>query len=102
MAIENARQAENMIKAVVFRGRKCLEEYFAKWRTYSKLMIAKRQLRNLHAQKEKSKAKVQSFLKNIDSFENERSNESRLHGNRKLTPIKTPSPTKATKTNSGM
>ena len=71
------------MRAVAFHSRKCLEGYFAKWRTYSKLMVAKRQLRDLQAQKEKSKAKVQTFLKNIESFENERNNESRLQGNRK-------------------
>ena len=65
MKIENARQQENNLKAVAFHGHKCLGEYFAKWRTYAKLMIAKRQLRDLQTQKEKSKAKVQTFLKNI-------------------------------------
>ena len=81
MKIENARQQENNMKAVAFHGHKCLGEYFAKWRTYAKLMIAKRQLRDLQTQKEKSKAKVQTFLKNIDSFENERNAESRLERN---------------------
>ena len=84
MEIENARQKENRMKAVAFHGHKCLGNYFAKWRTYAKLMIAKRQLRDLQAQKEKSKAKVQTFLKNIDSFENERHTESRLQNGRKL------------------
>ena len=101
MEIERARQKENIIKAVAFHSRKCQEEYFAKWRTYSKLMVAKRQLRDLHAQKEKSKAKVQSFLKNIDSFEQERNIESRLQAHRKQNPIIEKTPTKAIGTNNG-
>ena len=87
MEIENARQQENTMKALAFYGQKCLGEYFAKWRTYAKLMIAKRQLRDLQTQKEKSKAKVKTFLKNIDSFENERNTESRLQNHRKLKPL---------------
>ena len=93
MKIENARQQENTLKALAFYGQKCLGEYFAKWRTYAKLMIAKRQLRDLQTQKEKSKAKVKTFLKNIDSFENERNTESRLQNHRKLKPLVATVPT---------
>ena len=102
MEIDRARQKENTIKAVAFHSRKCQDEYFAKWRTYSKLMVAKRQLRDLHAQKEKSKAKVQSFLKNIDSFEQERNIESRLQAHRKLNSVTANTPTKAIATNNGI
>ena len=87
MEIENARQQENTMKALAFYGHKCRSEYFAKWRTYAKLMIAKRQLRDLKSQKEKSNAKVQSFLKNIDTFENERNPGNRNQNQRKLKPL---------------
>ena len=78
MKLESARQEKNMVKSVAHHSQKCLGTFFAKWRTYSKLMVAKRQLRDLQAQKEKSKAKVQTFLKNIESFENERKDNSCL------------------------
>ena len=80
MKLENARQEKNMIKSAAFHSHKCLGKFFAKWRTYSRLMVAKRQLRDLQAQKEKSKAKVQTFLKNIESFENEKKDNSCLQG----------------------
>ena len=101
MEIENARQQENRMKALAFHGHKCLGNYFAKWRTYAKLMIAKRQLRDLRAQKEKSNAKVQTFLKNIDSFENERHTESRLQNGRKLNPLAGTVATKSLTCNAG-
>ena len=84
MKLESARQEKNMVKSVAHHSQKCLGTFFAKWRTYSKLMVAKRQLRDLQAQKEKSKAKVQTFLKNIESFENERKDSSSLQGSQNI------------------
>lgn len=65
---EERRQKENWAKAVAFNHRKLTDKYMGNWRTFTRLMVAKRQLRSLEIKKEKSVEKVNSFLKNLDNI----------------------------------
>ena len=65
---EERRQKVNWIKATAFEERNLSYKYLKTWRAYTRLMAAKKHLRSLESKKEKSRQKVNNFLRNLESL----------------------------------
>ena len=66
--MEEKRQEVNHSKAVAFHHSLILGKKFNTWRAYARLMTAKNKLRAMEVQKDRSRQKISSFLKKIDSL----------------------------------